>query len=86
MNEENKGLSDLELEILRSIPAEGRAEPRAYAAWYGKSGDVEMGPVRFRRETSDGVRYECSPFPGSWDLHVPENAILRVRHLGALSI
>ena len=88
-------LFDGEMMILREIPTEGRLSPRAYAVWTDTEGRVQMGPVRLRRlrgalERQDGDSlsayvYSCSPFPGSWT-DVPEGRILRVRHLGAMSL
>ncbi len=80
-------LSVLDLETLRAVPTEGVLRAQAYAVWTDRRGEVQMGPVRMRRVLADGsMMYECSPFPGAWDWHVPESAILRVRHLGALSL
>jgi hypothetical protein len=86
----------LELEILRDIPVGGRSAPRAYAVWTDRDGEIQMGPVRFRRVCTPRERlasghraeyvYQCSPFPGAWDNHVPESAFIRVRHLGALCL
>lgn len=79
-------LSDLELKILGDIPTSGTSKARAYAVWAGRGGKIEMGPVRWRWEQSQGdaagMYYECSPFPGAWST-VHESRILRVRHLGA---
>lgn len=79
---------DLELKILRSHDATRQNfEPYAYVVWADASGRIEMGPVRAHRTGANGEdMYECSPFPGAWDMYVPESRILRVRHLGAMSI
>ena len=74
------------MEILRSIPTDGISRPYAYAVWFGRDGEIQMGPVRFRRAVGETFEYECSPFPGAWDWHVPESAMIRVRHLGAMSL
>lgn len=82
-------LGALELEILREIPTEGVQRTYAYAVWRDRrrDGELQMGPVRMRRELRDGgMEYECSPFPGGWDWHVSETDIVRVRHVDALSI
>lgn len=85
-------LSALELKILRAIPGGvGKAmtlKPYAYAVWLDSEDRVQMGPVRCRYPMC-AVRsedaYSCSPFPGGWSM-VDESRILRVRHLGALSL
>ena len=80
-------LSELALEILHAVPLSGALRPYAYAAWETREGEIEMGPVRARRALRDGTfEYECSPFPGAWDWHVPESAIRRVRSLQAMSL
>lgn len=82
-------LMDLEIEILHDIPLSGVMRSRAYAVWTDRDGNVQVGPVRARRADSGdqgGYRYECSPFPGAWDWHVHESQMLRVRHLGAMSL
>ncbi|MFJ7489720.1 hypothetical protein ACIQZB_00415 [Streptomyces sp. NPDC097727] len=80
-------LNRLEIEILHEVPMSGALKPYAYAVWTGLNGDLEMGPVRARRvEIDGGYSYECSPFPGAWDRHVPQGRIQRVRHLQAMSL
>ncbi|MFF6801086.1 hypothetical protein [Streptomyces sp. NPDC012616] len=83
-------LMALELDILHSVPEAGALKPMAYAVWTDRDGEVQMGPVRARHVQSShegaGMYYECSPFPGAWDRHVPEERIMRVRHLQAMSL
>lgn len=80
-------LSKLEIEILHEVPESGSLKPYAYAVWAGRNDDIEMGPVRARRMRADGRHsYECSPFPGAWDWDVPQDRILCVRHLQAMSL
>ncbi|MFF4179673.1 hypothetical protein [Streptomyces sp. NPDC001750] len=80
-------LNELEIEILHEVPTPRTDQPYAYAAWIGRNGDIEMGPVRAYRVQPDGSHlYECSPFPGAWDCHVPQDRIQRVRHLQAMTL
>jgi|UPI000563E8C5 hypothetical protein len=83
-------LMPLEIEILHAVPANGTLKPRAYAVWTDRDGETQMGPVRSRRVQTcgdmTGTYYECSPFPGTWDWYVPEERIVRVRHLQAMSL
>lgn len=89
-------LMSVELEILHAVPVSGVLRPYAYAVWTDREGVVQMGPVRYRHARTKPCReftrdaseweYSCSPFPGAWSNHVPESAILRVRHLAAMSL
>ncbi|GGZ73079.1 hypothetical protein ACFOOM_01095 [Streptomyces echinoruber] len=80
-------LMSLEIEILETVPS-GPRRPYAYAVWTDRRGDLQMGPVRDRWvDPDDGtVYYQCSPFPGAWDNHVPQERVHRVRHLQAMSL
>ena len=75
-------LMQLEVEILDSIPRDGVEQPRAYVAWEGNDGEVEMGPCRYAY--SDG-RLSVSPFPGAWVI-IERDKVRRVHHLGAMSL
>jgi hypothetical protein len=83
-------LSDLEVGILHG---ERHGGLLAYAVWVNREGEMDMGPVRSRRERSlreqdrgaSRYGYSCSPFPGGW-AEVDETRIVRVRDLGALSL
>ncbi|MDQ0762039.1 hypothetical protein [Streptomyces canus] len=80
-------LSQYEIEILEDAPTSGALRPYAYAAWTDRRGDLQMGPVRNRWVDPAGtVYYQCSPFAGAWDNHVPQGRIHRVRHLQAMSL
>ena len=78
--------SPFEIDTLEAGPDSGA--PYAYAAWTDRRGDFQMGPVRARWvDPGNGtVYYQCSPFPGAWDNHVPQERIHRVRHLQAMSL
>lgn len=82
-------VTGLDLEVLRDVPESGNAVPHAYAVWTDRKGDVQMGPVRWKtvqtRGDAAGTYYSASPFPGAWT-EIREDAFLRVRHLGAMSL